>query len=34
MILLGIYFLTGFPLSNIVLGVLALAIGVLKFLGK
>jgi uncharacterized membrane protein len=34
MILFGITFFTGFPLANLILGVLAIAVGVLKFLGK
>lgn len=34
MILFGITFFTGFPFDSFVLGVLAIAIGVIKFLGK
>jgi hypothetical protein len=34
MILLGIEYLAGFPLSGPILGMLAIVIGVLKFMGK
>jgi hypothetical protein len=34
MILLGIEYLAGFGFSGVILGVLAIVIGVLKFMGK